>query len=102
MRISDWSSDVCSSDLPDDDALVDAARRIAQDDVLAPLAARKIAGGEDVQTRDLELGGGDRPPVAAMPVGQPVRQAAAHVPQRRDQAIDIAVMLAALDRKSAV
>ena len=75
-----------------DHALVDAARGIAQDDVLAPVAAREIAGGKDVEAGDLELGRCDRAPVAAMLVGEAVGEAAAHVPQGRDQAIDIAVM----------
>src|SRR3546814_2489907 len=77
VRISDWSSDVCSSDLVeipaavggiaiehraddpvvlDDHALVNAAARVAQHDILAPVAAREIARGEDVDGRHLELG----------------------------------------------
>src|SRR3546814_4023933 len=47
MRISDWSSDVCSSDLPRD-LVADAARRLdpalvpAPDQPLAPLPADEI------------------------------------------------------------
>src|SRR3546814_4823362 len=72
MRISDWSSDVCSSDLCPhepvvlhDNALVDAARCVAQHDVLSTFAAREIPGGKNVDPRHLQLGGRDRALITA-------------------------------------
>src|SRR3546814_8440286 len=51
MRISDWSSDVCSSDLPRDDALdfggVDILAA-ADDHVLDPVADEEIALGVEI------------------------------------------------------
>src|SRR3546814_4548185 len=96
VRISDWSSDVCSSDLVeipaavggiaiehraddpvvlDDHALVNAAARVAQHDILAPVAAREIARGEDVDGRHLELGRRHRAAIAARLLDQPVGEA---------------------------
>src|SRR5690606_10028736 len=56
--------------VPDDYALVDAAARVAQHDILAPVAARKIASGEDIDPRHLELGRGHRSAIAARSLDQ--------------------------------
>src|SRR3546814_11332465 len=48
MRISDWSSDVCSSDLHQDFAM----RHV--DDAHQPEAQREPHGGENVDRRDAE------------------------------------------------
>src|SRR3546814_6374851 len=51
MRISDWSSDVCSSDLyfvePTVFAGVSAAMRIAQEEIFGPVAALIPFDGEE-------------------------------------------------------
>ena len=57
------------------------------------VAAGELAGREHVDARDLELGRGDRAAIAARLLDQPVGQRAAHVPERRDQAVDLAAML---------
>src|SRR3546814_16186151 len=49
MRISDWSSDVCSSDLDGEDILVAATRAIDDDDlVLVHLWREPFGGGDGV------------------------------------------------------
>src|SRR3546814_3935211 len=60
MRISDWSSDVCSSDL--EDRFVDAARMVGQDPASAPGDPKAIAddrldqqGGFQVPDRQPEM-----------------------------------------------
>src|SRR3546814_18538430 len=73
MRISDWSSDVCSSDLSGTDLLFEFGREWRLDDPLADLGAgrgqfadvfgveRAEAGGDElVQPRRLEKGAGAR------------------------------------------
>src|SRR3546814_19237932 len=48
-----------------DNALVDAARCVAQHDVLSTFAAREIPGGKNVDPRHLQLGGRDRALITA-------------------------------------
>src|SRR3546814_3805817 len=55
MRISDWSSDVCSSDLNREGRRTDPARRLA----LEPFDHRSKIGPHGVKARDIGLGIGD-------------------------------------------
>src|SRR3546814_4362927 len=50
MRISDWSSDVCSSDLTADSA--ESADRRAAQRLLADLVDAALAGGNAIEVRD--------------------------------------------------
>ena len=84
----------------DDQLLVDAAGRVAQDEFLAVRAAVEVAGREQVDAGDLELGARHRALVAADAV---LREVAGTdlglLPQRRDQAVaDAAVLHAFADR----
>src|SRR3546814_10351788 len=86
MRISDWSSDVCSSDLLDGlvagedvDALVVGVARMP----LHPAPIDLVASGGRVQALPqvavLDRCAAGRLPVAAQPVGHPFGDALAHV-----------------------
>src|SRR3546814_5087183 len=71
MRISDWSSDVCSSDLPVASARTDRGTAVAQ----ADLPGRPLLGtgallpaalaGDRLRARRPEVDGGLRPPAGA-------------------------------------
>jgi hypothetical protein len=69
---------------------VHAAKRVAHDDFFRALAAHEVAGGEQVDARDLELGAGQRAGVAAnaelgQVVGQPPCPARTAAPPARRQ-----------------
>ncbi len=77
-----------------DEAAVDAARRVAEDDLLGPLPAREIAGGEHVDAGDLEAGPGDAALVGALgDAGERVGTDFRHVPDRGDQAVGLATVV---------
>ncbi len=73
--------------------LVDAGKRVGQDDVFAALAAHEVAGREQVDSRDLELGAGLAAGVATdAHLRQVVGRHLALLEQRRDQAVGNAAM----------
>src|SRR5206468_3565311 len=87
----------------DHELLVDAAVGIAHHDLFATVAAHEVAGREQVDAGDLELGRGLRALVAADAEVREVRRAdLALLEQRRDQAVgDAAVRRAFADRVDA-
>ena len=81
----------------DDQLLVHAAVRVVEDDFLGVLAAHVVAGREQVDASDLELGRGHRAGVAADAVaGQVVGRHLGLLEQRRNQAVGDAAMADAL------
>ena len=72
----------------DDQLFVDAAERVAHDDFLGAVAAGKVAGAEQVDAGDLELGRGQRAGISAdAELRQMVGQHLALLKQWRDQAV---------------
>ena len=82
--------------------LVDAARRIAQHDLLAARSFREVAGREQVDAGDLEFRrDGARRELGGRVAGQLRRDDAGHFIERRDEAEDLARDLGALsDREN--
>ena len=77
-----------------DDALVDAARGIAQHDLVLLVAFRKVARREQIDAGDLELGRGGGAGVAAdLLAGERGAERLGHLVQRRDQPVALAAML---------
>jgi hypothetical protein len=72
----------------DDELLVHAGKRVAQDDLLGAFAAQELPGAEEVDARDLELGGGQRAGVAAdAEHRQVIGRHLGLLEQRRDQPV---------------
>src|SRR3546814_10352687 len=74
MRISDWSSDVCSSDLEAQDQPEDRGRRARREE-LAVLDEHRIGFEPDARVADAERGG--EPPARgrAAPIEEPRSEA---------------------------
>ena len=76
------------------DALVDLARGIAQHDLVVLVALGEIAGGEEIDAGDLELGRSDGAGIArALLARELAGQHLGHVVKRRDEAVAGAAML---------
>src|SRR3546814_4807422 len=75
MRISDWSSDVCSSDLvPDNAGAVETLRKKIEEELTAHFDAIDLSRTQIAGRRDHILQPGDRPDLG--PVDDPVRDVA--------------------------
>ena len=83
--------------VPDDELLVDARAGVGEHDVLRALAAREVAGGEEVHARHLELGRGDGPGVAGDAVlGEVVGAHLRHLEEGGHQPVGRAAVAGAL------
>ena len=77
-----------------DDALVDAAGGVLQHDLFLVRARREIAGREQVDAGDLQLGRGDRAVIGGEALhGEVVGADLGLLEQRRHEAVDLAAML---------
>ena len=91
LAVEDGADDAV---LLEHEALVDAPRGIAQDDVLPILGLAEIAGREQVDARDLQLGRGDRAGIGGRLVaGELGCHHLRHLVERRHEAVAEAAML---------
>src|SRR5262249_20071230 len=82
---------------------IDAEAGVMQHDRFGAGAAEKVAGGENIDAGDLEIGREDRAGIVRLLAGQPAREHIGLLVARLDQSVANAAMLGALtDRKHAV
>src|SRR3546814_14048865 len=79
MRISDWSSDVCSSDLDQGTGEQEACRQAAEHDVVEDGVVLERRGAEDLAAAP------HRQPVVAAVVGQAARREVGPLPEAQGQ-----------------